>query len=516
MLKVVSVVDKKNSAIDRMAQGMTKYMDRLDYRVIDCHPKRPSPDQLANIEKYALEADVIDAQYFKTIEMLRERYPQLKEKPTILTMHNPYSITESDWNDYQCVIANNKTIHKNLGEITQSRLEMIPNTVDTDFWTYNLSWSPNNRVMMVAARIESKKGILEVAQACKKIGAQFVLVGSISDPDYFHEIIRVGGVEFHQSIPDEKLRELYYNCSVHVCNSKNDFESGTNPIIESMLCGTPVLTRKVGHVPDMDNGENMVVRDGSKEDVDDIAKHLKEMLDDPDKLKSLRDKAWQTAKARSHERRAYLYQKLYREVMYPEESVTVITPVCGKPEITEECQKAIENQTHKNIEHIIINDGEPYNIRPTNVAYFKRIENNQDDYGLARARNKGTIEATGDIIVFCDQRMIMDKNAVAEFVKNIQPTKWLYGQKGGIKKEFVENLSCINRDDIIRAGMFNERIDMYGGQSQEVRTRFRKQGNSIEYIESAKAEPMGKSSNRNRKRAEIIKIKTRLWKMGLE
>lgn len=516
MLKVLSITDKKGSAIDRMAKGMSKYMDRLEYKVIDIHPKRPSPPQLAEFEAHVKDADIIDAQYFKTIEMLRDRYSWLKNKPTILTHHNPYSIEESDWNGYECVVANNQTIHKKLGSITQSKVELIPNTVDTDFWTFNLDWTPNYRVLMVANRIESKKGILEVAQACKKVGATFVLVGSISDSEYFHEVIRAGGVEFHQSISDEKLRSLYYNCSVHVCNSKDNFESGTNPIIEAMLCGTPILTRNIGHVPDMNNGENMVVREGAKEDVDEIANYLKDMLENPEKLRNMRDKAWQTAKARSHARRAFLYQKLYREVYFTDEPVTVITPVYEKPEITEQCQQAIENQTYKNIEHIIINDGEPFDIRPTKTPYFKRIENNHNDYGLARARNKAIIEATGDIIVFCDQRMIMDENAIEEFVRNVQPTKWLYGQKNGIKKEFVENFSCVNRDDIIRAGMFNERIDEYGGMSQEVRTRFRKQGNSIEYIESAKAQQIGKSSNRNRKRNEIIRMKTRLWKMGLE
>lgn len=517
MLKVRSIVDKKNSAIDRLAKGLIPYMDRLDYKVIDCHPKRPSPDQLTRIETECKDADVIDYQYFRTAEMLREKYHWLKDKPSILQHHNPYSIKEKDWNDYDIVVANNGTILKDLEQITQSRLELVFNTVDTDFWTFNADWSPGNLVMMVANRIESKKGVLEVAKACKQIGARFALVGSISDQDYFHEVVRVGGIEFYQNISNEELRELYHKSTIHVCNSVDNFESGTLPMLEAMLCGVPVLTRKIGHVPDIDNGENLVINSEPKEDVDNIAKLLKEMLDDPEKLKAQRDKAWQTAKAYSNERRAFLYQRFYREVMFPDlEPVTVITPICGKPEITEQAIKATENQTYKNIELIIVNDGERYNLGKPRVPFFKLIDNNLDDYGLARARNKAIIEATGDIIVFADQRIILEPTAVEEFVNNLQPGKWLWGEKNGIKKEFVENFSCVNRSEVIRRGMFCERLDMYGGQSQYIRSVAKLNGMRLEYTPSAKAKQVGKSSNRNRKRGEIIKSKTKLWKMGLE
>lgn len=515
MLKVRAVTDKTGTAIDRLAKGLIPYMQNIDYEVIDVHPKRPSLDQLKTFEIETKDVDLIDYQYFRTAEMLREKYSWLKDKPSMLTHYNPYSITESDWNEYDLVIGCNKNIAEKLGENTVNT-EYVPLTIDTEFWTYNPDWSPSNKVLMVANRIESKKGILEVALACKKIGARFVLVGSISDGEYYHEVIRTGGVEFHQKISDEELRKLYHNCTIHVCNSVDNFESGTLPMLEAMLCGTPVLTRRVGHVPDLNNGENMVIHDGAKDDVDAIASKLKEMLDESEKLKQMRDKAWQTAKTRSNERRAFIYQKLYRQVLYPEQqSVTVIMPVFERPEITQESIKAIENQTYKNIELIVINDAEPENIE-ANTPLFRFIQNGQGDYGLARARNKAIIEATGDILVFCDQRMVMEPNAIEEFVKHLQRSKWIYGQKNGIRKEFVENFSCVYRDEIIRRGMFCERIDEYGGMSQYTRSIAKLNGMTLEYIESAKAQQIGKSSNRNRKRDEIIRIKTKLWKMNFE
>ncbi len=549
MLKVLCIVDKERTALDRLAQGVRKYHDNLDYKVLAVHPKRPDAQQLADFEREARDADIIDWQYFRTAEKLRSMYPWLAEKKQILTHNNPYSIEESDWNTYDMNVGNNEYITKRLKEITQRPVEYVPITVDTDFWTFNPDWKFNAKVnsnngyefknetlppavLMVANRIESKKGILPVAIACADLKVKFILVGAISDMNYMQSIMATGGdVEFHEQISDEELRELYYRSTVHVCNSVDNFESGTMPVLEAMLCGVPVLARSVGHVPDLYNGENMVLLEGVPEDVQGIQDKLHDLLSDKKKLSDLREKAWQTAKSRSFERRAYMYQKLYREVMWPDQiPVSVVVPVYDKPDIILKCLNAISEQTHNNLEIIVADDsiqGESYSLVLDFAKYVSipvRYLNTAEvvvgdvdyvkDYGLARGRNEATIEATGDVIVYCDQRMIMEPNAIEEFLKRLAPSIWLYGNKGG-KKEFVENFSCVYRNEIIQAGLFNERITQYGGMSQETRARWRLQGRRTEYTEAAKAIPTGKSSNRNRKRGEIIKMKNRLFKMDL-
>lgn len=521
MLKVLCIVDKEGTALDRLAQGVAKYHDNLDYQVLAVHPKRPDPQQLADFEKHAAEADIIDWQYFRTAEMLRAKYSWLASKKQILTHNNPYSLTESDWNGYDAVVANNKIIEERLSTITNAPLHYIPLTVNADFWQYNQDWEPNNRVIMVANRIESKKGILPVAIACADANLRFVLVGAISNNDYMESIMATGNVEFHEKITDEELRDLYHKSTVHVCNSVDNFESGTMPILESMLCGVPVLTRKVGHVPDIYNGENMRLLESEPEDPEAIATELQSMIYDKKALLEMRDKAWQSAKVRNFERRAYAYQKLYRQVLYPDQqSVSVIMPIYDKPEVIKKSLEAISKQTYKNIELVvgkdniyheeIIDEFAKYVNFP--VRWIETTSGNDNDYGLARARNEALIEATGEIVVFCDERIVMEPNAIEEFVKHLKKRYWLYGSKGA-KKEFVENFSCAYRDEVIKAGMFCERITAYGGMSQETRTRIREQGMITEYIESAKAQAVGKSSNRNRQRGNIIKMKNRLAKM---
>ncbi len=516
MLKILCVVDKEKTAIDRLAQGMKPYHQNINYVVLAVHPKRPDPQQLVAFEREAFDADIIDWQYFRTAEMLRERYDWLKDKKQILAHHNPYSITESDWNGYDAVVANNVTIREQLKDITTSKLVYIPNCVDSDFWTYNFDWQPNNNIMMVANRIEGKKGILPIAQACEALNLNFHLVGAISDMDYFHKIAATGAT-FHQEISDKELKELYYKSTLHICNSVDNFESGTNPILEAMFCGTPVLTRLIGHVPELQNGENMVIYNGDNEDVEALKEIISSTLIDKKELERMRDRAWNTVKSRNFERRAYSYQRLYRELMSDETPVSIVIPIYDRPETAKLALSAIADQTYKNIEVIVIDDkGTNEELVKTFANYVsfpvRYINNAKEDYGLARARNLGTIEATGEIMVYCDERMVMASNAVETFVASIKPQCWLYGNKNG-KKEFVENFSAARRDDVINCGMFCERMDQYGGLSQELRTRLNHQGMTTEYIENAKATPTGKSSNRYRKRQEIIKTKNKLAKM---
>ena len=532
MLKVCVIVDKTGTALDRLAKGVAKYHTNLNYVVLDIHPKRPDAEQLERFEREAIDADIIDAQYYRSLYMLRAMYPWLKDKKTILTHNNPYAIEEQKWNDVDLNVGNNNYITKRLGEITEKPVEYVPLTVDTDFWKFNPDWQPTKNVIMVANRIESKKGILPVAIACADLNLHFILVGAISDRNYLQGIMdTTGNVEFHEQCSDEELRELYYKSSIHVCNSVDNFESGTLPILESMLCGVPVLTRNVGHVPELNNGENMVILEGGSEDVIGIQEKLLEMISSKANgttskqygagydLNTMRDKAWNTAKSRSFERRAYMYQKLYRQVMWPDQiPVSVVVPVNDKPEIISKCLNAIAEQTHKNLEVIVADDGDNPAVVSQYMTYVdfpvRYLNTNDDDYGLARARNEATIAATGDVMIYCDQRMVMEPTAIEEFLNHLAPKTWLYGNKGG-KKSFVENFSCIYRDDIIRFGLFNERMTMYGGMSQELRSRAKYQGIRMEYVESAKATPTGKSSNKNRKKQEIIKMKNRLFQMGL-
>lgn len=531
-LKIVSVVDKTDSAIDRLAKGMARFNDNISYIVCDIHPKRSSPEQLERFEREARDADIIDMQYFRSAFLLLARYPWLADKKKILAAHNPYSITESDWNEYDYVVANNQDIYKRLGDITTAPIELIGNTIDTDFWTYGQDWEPNNHVIMVSARIEAKKGILPVAIACGDAGLHLDLVGSVSSPAYMDEIMATGAVTFHEKISDEALRDLYHASTIYMLNSVDNYESSNQGLLEAMITGVPVLARNVGIAPELNNGENMVIHEGDPEDVGALTELLTDMMNDKKHLGELRDKAQGTAKVRSHERRAYQYQMLYRKVLNPNtKPVSIVVPVCDRPETTRKCLDAIAKQSYENIELIVADDGLSKEnqqivqefakfvsfpvryIRTARLYFDQETDEIKKEYGLARARNMATDLATGEIIVYCDVRQIMEPDCVGQFVIHSKPRYWLYGNKGSSKQVFLENLSSIYRKDIVRMGLFSELGQQYGFQSEYCRKVAKAQGLKTEYCGEAKSMPSGKSGNRNNKRAEIIKSKNQLWRL---
>jgi glycosyltransferase involved in cell wall biosynthesis len=142
-----------------------------------------------------------------------------------------------------------------------------------------------------------------------------------------------------------------------------------------------------------------------------------------------------------------------------------------------------------------------------------------EGYGLAKARNMGLIEATGEIVVFCDDRLMMHPRAVDEFVKALarlgSKKAWVWGSKGAFKT-FVENFSATWRRTVIDGGMFCERIDRYGGMTQEVSGRFGAQGVRFEFCAGAIAEPAFGTHSKSRHRDDITASKVRLYKMGFQ
>lgn len=88
--------------------------------------------------------------------------------------------------------------------------------------------------------------------------------------------------------------------------------------------------------------------------------------------------------------------------------ISVIIPVYNTEKYIEKCLNSIKNQTMKDIELVIVNDGSPDNSenvikewmsknKEENVHYYKK-----ENGGLPDARNFGVLKATGKYIMFLD------------------------------------------------------------------------------------------------------------------
>ena len=522
-MNILIVVDKYGTAIDRLAQSVKKHNTHFNIKVLSLHPKRPDAFEIAEIHKALQWCDLLDVHYWKSGEKIKELYPDLfNSKKKILCHFNPYDLDKQPWhNIYDLVIVGNQEQH-----IKMPYARLIPYAIDLDQFTFNEDYKDNKIVQMVVGRIEGKKGVLEVAKACKELGYDFELIGRISKPDYFQEVIKTTGF-FFEDVTDRELVERYHRATIHVCNSVDGFETGTLPILEAMACGVPVLTRNIGHVPDLFNGKNMVVRQGKEDDIEDLKKELKDLMENRERRLKIRSYAFETVKNRNEKKMARQFSQVYYKLLGNNlPLVSVIIPTKDRMDTLFEVVAGVINQDYKNKEIVIVDsssydNADKYKIGNAFANLIKQTYNipvkylfcDSKGYNLAEARNIGVVESEGEILVFNDDRIQMQPDAIHYFVGNSKQHCWLWGVKDDYEKGFVENFSCIKREDLIKGGIFLERMNVYGGMSQELRERFTKQGYVFEMIRESKAKSIRRSNNRPEKRKQMIEAKLLLYKL---
>lgn len=101
---------------------------------------------------------------------------------------------------------------------------------------------------------------------------------------------------------------------------------------------------------------------------------------------------------------------------------SIIVPVYNVEKYLKKCINSILNQTYKNYEIIIINDGSTDKSKKILESY-KNIDNvkiiNQTNKGLSVARNIGIKNATGDYLLFVDSDDYIDNDLLENLNKNI-------------------------------------------------------------------------------------------------
>lgn len=104
--------------------------------------------------------------------------------------------------------------------------------------------------------------------------------------------------------------------------------------------------------------------------------------------------------------------------------ISVIVPVYNIEKYISRCLESIINQTYKNLEIIVIDDGSSDNTGKIIDDFAKRdkrvIVIHQDNKGVSSARNKGLDIATGQYIGFVDGDDTLDKDMYDFLLKNIK------------------------------------------------------------------------------------------------
>ena len=134
--------------------------------------------------------------------------------------------------------------------------------------------------------------------------------------------------------------------------------------------------------------------------------------------------------------------------------VSVIVPVYNVERYIKECIESILQQTYKNIELIVIDDGSPYN----SAAIVDEIVKNdsrvrlitRENGGVSSARNVGLDSANGEYVVFVDADDFLAKDAIKYLVWLACKTEsdfcfskncFTQGNEQQIEKDRIERLS---------------------------------------------------------------------------
>jgi Glycosyltransferases involved in cell wall biogenesis len=106
------------------------------------------------------------------------------------------------------------------------------------------------------------------------------------------------------------------------------------------------------------------------------------------------------------------------------DKISVIVPVYRVEPYLRKCIDSICNQTFRNLEIILINDGSPDSCGDICEEYAKKDERiiviHKENGGLSDARNAGIPYATGDYIIFIDSDDYMELDMLAYLYSNIQ------------------------------------------------------------------------------------------------
>ncbi len=521
------MVDCLDWAIGGLAKAKVRNMPHHQCTIIPVHPRdatAKAADFIRQVKE--IEPDIIVYEYFRSAEQLIHTEPELKKYKSILVHHNQRdkALFYTDWNELEIdtIVTHTNRCREKLNEKGYINVETINHGIDLDFFTYD-NKEPEEKVIGYVGRVVPWKGLKEIAEVARELNYPVQMMGKLDKVNYWETVPKDNlRFDFLNCENNERV-DAYHNMTIYVGNSEDSYEEGTLPFLEAMACGVPVVTTLSGVAKDIikDGVNGLVVPFKDKET---LKTQIKRLMEDSELREKLRKNAWNTVKMMTEQKMAYEYSKLFWKVSNPKRDlVSVIIPATyDREKQVREILSAIQGQSYPAIEVIVVWDEEKGIDKEPLIKSFpsltiRELITYNDGYNLAKARNLGAIEAQGKYLMFNDSRLLPDDKSISFFVyamKEVELDKfWLFGDKGAGKKSFVENFSFVQRSDFMAFGMMNERIDKYGGMSQEIRTRWIIQGGQLSYLPSSEAKQLISSGSTQEKRNDIIRMKFRLWKM---
>lgn len=152
----------------------------------------------------------------------------------------------------------------------------IHNGVDLDFFKPPEMKPSGDPVVLMLYHTQELKGIPTGREAIRRLREihPAVRVRMFGMPDFPD---REPYVEYHRDPSPEALRDLYRDAHIFLSPSLN--EGWHLPPMEAMACGCAVVATRVGCIPALDDGRNMLVAEPG--DVETLFRHLRALVENP-------------------------------------------------------------------------------------------------------------------------------------------------------------------------------------------------------------------------------------------
>lgn len=303
---VLCIVNRPNWAHDRKTDALAMSLGG-SYEIVKRYQAEVSAADIENADCVLLYFWLQVQELSHVIEVLWKRRDRL-----VMGICSHYEL-EGAWRSpglatlaelARAVFVNNRQLLEEFRPLLNQPVHYTPNGVDTEFFRPAVPPSPPSPARPL------------------RVGWAGSLTNHGTGHRGVHELIApavaaVGGAELRLAAREEKWRnweemlDFYRSIDVYVCASRTD---GTpNPCLEAAACGLPVVTTRVGNMPEfIRDGENgfFVERDAA-----DIAAKLRRLRDDPGLRERLGRAARATAEQWDWRHQAVRYDAMFREVL---------------------------------------------------------------------------------------------------------------------------------------------------------------------------------------------------------
>lgn len=522
-MRILITPDIDTWAIGSLGSTIQRFNQRFDFIKVTVHPRAVGEKFLEIRNAISQGVDLWHPLYWRSATQLMEFFPELKNIPKLLTHMNHNNLKDGDWRVFNGV-ACATNYAADLLRKEHDNVYKIPYGIDLDRFYY-LDNLPAENTIGYVGRVVPWKNLDKICLAANKLGYKVVGSGYVDDPKYWPTINKTnltfrGGIGRNTMAPSNVKDDLYKQMTVFVMYSTGEKESGTLPLLEAMASGVPVMVTEQGMARDLiEDGKNGIVFNEEN-----FEEKLKMLMEDKPLREKLRQAAWNTIRHYPDTLYARNYARAYYDILFNKQPVvSVIIPTFNNWENLIDSVKAIEDDPYPAKEIIIVDDGSTDITKETCIKLRQTIKTpmvylNTGDtvgYNLAKARNMGAVEALGKVLLFLDDRLKLDGISLAH-IAQVQPSQWRHGKKmtkegESTKRAFMENFSWIQKRDFVRGGMFNERMNIYGGLSQITREVYKDKVEFI-YDDQAACIEMKRSGVKDRK-SKIWKAKDLLDKM---